>query len=179
MGGPYRAGYCSDVRLSAVASVDACRAEQSLTWDLHNDGEFDDAIGHKPTFNAYKLGLGSGVHTISVRASSNACPDSPPEVVSTTVNVTIAPLVIRSVEPYIRSGNRVASVAENIYVTVQSSKAVCKPDNLTIDCGPGSVSVDPEYCRYSSPGIKTISVTIAQFGVVASRSVNTTVTTFK
>eukprot|EP00898_Chlorokybus_atmophyticus_P004528 jgi/Chlat1/5076/Chrsp33S05072 len=177
IGGPYREQICSSIRLTAVASTDACGQERSLAWDLDNDGLFDDASGRNPSFNAYAQGLGLGVNTISVRASSS-CPDSPPEVASTTVNVTTVRPAIGAINTYPESGNPVASVAERIRVGVQSTKAYCVPDNLVLDCGPDSVGNEMETCRYSTSGTKTITTTISQFGVVASRSRNITVTTF-
>eukprot|EP00898_Chlorokybus_atmophyticus_P004375 jgi/Chlat1/4939/Chrsp31S04848 len=177
IGGPYRTGICATIRLTAATVADACGAARSLAWDLDNDGVFDDATGPNPNFNAYNQGLSPGVHTISVRASSSSCPDSPPEVVSTTIDVTATPLSISSVATSTTSGSAIASVQERIQVSVQRSTASCAPDNLTIDCGPDSVGNEVGYCRYSSPGIKTITTTVAQFGNVVSRSRNIMVAT--
>eukprot|EP00898_Chlorokybus_atmophyticus_P004364 jgi/Chlat1/4929/Chrsp31S04846 len=179
IGGPYDADICQTIRLNASPSLDACRLQQLLAWDLDNDGKFYDATGQNPSFNAYKQGLGPGIHTVSVRASSSRrCSDNH-EKLSTTVNVTIAPLAIRSLTTHpTPSGNKVASVAEDIIVRVQRSGASCAPVNLTIDCGPDSVSAAMGYCRYNSAGIKTITATVVQYGATASRSLNITVTTF-
>eukprot|EP00898_Chlorokybus_atmophyticus_P003618 jgi/Chlat1/4257/Chrsp279S00810 len=180
IGGPYRADVCGVVQLKAAASVDACGVERSLAWDVDNNGVFDNAHGLKPTINPYNQGLGLGVHPISVRASSSSssCPSSPPEVASTTVNVTAARLVIVGIDTFPASYLGVASVEERILVNVRSSRAFCAPDNLEMDCGADSVSEEEGYCRYSSPGQKTITATVTQFGVTASLSRHITVATF-
>eukprot|EP00898_Chlorokybus_atmophyticus_P000656 jgi/Chlat1/1591/Chrsp124S01859 len=178
VGGPYRADICSNIHLSAFAGVDACGQERSLAWDLDNNGVFDDAYGQQPTFNAVDQGLSLGVHAIKVRASSNSCPNSPPKVASTTVNVTTARLAITAIQVHPESGLGVASVAERVQVVVRSSSAKCVTDNLAIDCGAGSVGHEKGYCRYSSPGQKSITATMAQFGAVASLSRNITIATF-
>eukprot|EP00898_Chlorokybus_atmophyticus_P004374 jgi/Chlat1/4938/Chrsp31S04786 len=182
-GGPYRADICDTIQLSAVAGADACGTQRSLAWDLNNDGVFDDATGPHPSFNAFDEGARDrGVYTISVRASSSSsCPNSPPEVVSTTVNVTIAPLFVSSVITVPASGNAVPSVQERIEVTAQSNAAECQIYGTDINCGPGSVVDEREpdrYCRYTSAGIKTIVATVHQFGASASGSFNITVAAF-
>eukprot|EP00898_Chlorokybus_atmophyticus_P006329 jgi/Chlat1/6698/Chrsp490S06119 len=178
IGGPYRADPCSVIKLKAGAIADACGVARSLAWDLNNDGVFDDLFGGAFIIHAYNKGLGLGVHTISVRATSSSCSNSPPEVASTTITVTTPRLVITNIETYPTSGLSVASVAERIQVTVRRSSATCVPDNLVIDCGADSVGSEAGYCRYSNPGIKTISATVAQFGAIASLSRNITVTAF-
>eukprot|EP00898_Chlorokybus_atmophyticus_P001061 jgi/Chlat1/1956/Chrsp157S02262 len=178
IGGPYRSDECSTIRLRASATADACGVDRLLAWDLNNDGVFDDASGGFLIIHAYNKGLGPGVHTISVRATSSSCPNSPSEVVSTTITVTVAPLVITAIGTYPASNLGVASVEERVQVIVRSSAATCVPDNLVLDCGADSVGNEAGYCRYSKPGIKTITATVAQFGAVASLSSNITVTTF-
>ncbi|MEQ9380101.1 MAG: PKD domain-containing protein [Pirellulales bacterium] len=61
IGGPYFGSEGSAISLSAAGSTGATLYE----WDLDNDGQYDDATGVSPNFNA----LDNGVYTIGLRVN--------------------------------------------------------------------------------------------------------------
>ncbi len=67
-GGPYTVGTDGTVQLQGSAT-DPDGDTLSLAWDLDDDGDFDDATGQNPVFDAEALGLTAGASaTVSLRA---------------------------------------------------------------------------------------------------------------
>ncbi|UCB58099.1 MAG: PKD domain-containing protein [Thermoplasmatales archaeon] len=65
--GPYTGQTRELIQLDGTGSYDSNGVIVSYEWDIDNDGEYDDAIGEKPTYTWFL----PGIYTISLRVTDN------------------------------------------------------------------------------------------------------------
>ncbi len=82
-GGPYTVAEGDSVQLSAQASTDPDGHALTYTWDLDNDGQFDDGTGETIGFSVND----HGTYTVSVRASDGGKTDDDSAQVTVTDKV--------------------------------------------------------------------------------------------
>ena len=102
-GGPYSVDEGFSVALDGSGSTDPDgNPIVSYSWDLDNDGQFDDATGVSATFDASSLD--DGIYTVGLRVSDSVLTDS----ITTTVTVNNrAPVVDSGVDQSVNDGDSV------------------------------------------------------------------------
>ncbi len=98
--GPYTVNEGASITLDGSASSDPDSNPITYAWDLDNDGQFDDATGPTPTFDAATLD--DGTYTIGLKVSDSLLEDT----ITTTVTVTnVAPAVNAGADTTINEGD--------------------------------------------------------------------------
>ena len=123
-GGPYSVNEGGTVSLSGSGSdVAADIPDLVYEWDLDNDGQYDDAVGANPVFDATNLdGNATSIYPVKLRVSDG---DGGSAISSTTVTVT-------NVNPTANAGGPY-SVNEGSSVTLAATVSDVPGDPLTYE----------------------------------------------
>jgi len=150
--GPYTVNEGSSIILDGSGSSDPDGNPITYAWDLDNDGQFDDATGSNPTFDASTLD--DGTYTIGLKVSDSLLDDT----ITTTVTVNnVAPSVDAGSDQTVNEGD-----------TVNFSGSFIDPgavDSHTLewDFGDGSPpvsgSLTPSHA-YVDDGTYTVTLTV-------------------
>ena len=151
-GGPYTVDEGGSIALDASASSDPDSDPLSFAWDLDGDGEFDDATGAAPTFDASGLDGPDSV-TASVEVSDGTETESASAAVTVE---NVAPTTTAGADQSVVEGEAVRLAAS------LTDPGTADTHTVVIDWGDGSANGSglSDSHAYADDGVFTVTVTV-------------------